>query len=317
MGIHDIYLKYISLRRNIDPPYGLGWYIIPWMGPSIRSMIRFGAFYPIQILTTGRRVYWRFITSSIWATSSIVEWFVLLIAWLHVIPQTTTIPSYHQQPQQYSTVTPFMMPSSSTYPTYDNDNNNVRTRPNPILPLRWPVIYILSAMTGQLWMMAFYQYYDNYSNTIDGTVDDESSNIGITNNIISGCTSWGTAGVLCATGMQYPERRFELFILAIIIILLNLFQPTSSVYGAIGATFFGWSFSSIWLPSTTTASSNNKNSSTPGASTWHYYSEVDDGDYKESASKPIRQGWTCWNILALIFTACLWVLPIVYMILYW
>jgi hypothetical protein len=43
-------------------------------------------------------------------------------------------------------------------------------------------------------------------------------------------------------GVSRPDRRFVLFLTAIVLLLLNVLQPTSSVFGAIGASFFGWSF---------------------------------------------------------------------------
>lgn len=81
----------------------------------------------------------------------------------------------------------------------------------------WP-LYVMSCATGQLWMAAF---------DLEG---------------VSGSTSWGTSGILCAIGVSRPERRFILFSFTICLVVINLLEPNSSVYGAIGASFFGWSF---------------------------------------------------------------------------
>ena len=80
----------------------------------------------------------------------------------------------------------------------------------------WLLIFVLSCWTGQLWMFAFDR---------DG---------------ISGCASWGTAGCACAFGVSRPKKRFELFLCAIALLLLNLFLTYNSVFGTIGGSFFGW-----------------------------------------------------------------------------
>ena len=87
----------------------------------------------------------------------------------------------------------------------------------------WPIIFVLSCLTGQLWMVAFQR---------DG---------------ISGCASWGTGGCACAFGVKRPNSRFELFLFSIALLLVNLFQTYSSVYGAIGGIFFGWCCHGIGL----------------------------------------------------------------------
>ena len=51
---------------------------------------------------------------------------------------------------------------------------------------------------------------------------------------VSGCASWGTCGVLCAIGVSQPHRRFILFLTAIALVLLDLAQPYSSAFGALG-----------------------------------------------------------------------------------
>jgi hypothetical protein len=83
---------------------------------------------------------------------------------------------------------------------------------------KWCYLYILSVFTGQLWTMAF---------DITG---------------VAGGAAWGTSGVICAAGGAKPRQRFVLFMLAIAMILLSLVEPTNSVMGTIGSSFFGWSF---------------------------------------------------------------------------
>lgn len=86
----------------------------------------------------------------------------------------------------------------------------------------WILLFLLSIGTGMLWTAAFGSPY-----------------------AISGCLGWGTAAILCAVGSLQPEYRLDLFSIAIVLLLLNLVQPTSSVFGAIGASFFGWSASGV------------------------------------------------------------------------
>jgi hypothetical protein len=167
VGLHDGYMWYLSYRRGIEPKYSLSWNL-PWLGPSSRTLSRFGAFVPLRVLQGD---YWRSVTA-LTATTSVVEW--ALIAW-----------------------------------TWGRELRTTDTS-------GWPLLFLLSCITGQLWMTAFHE------------------------NGISGCASWGTGGVACAMGVSWPNRRFDLFLCAIALVLVNLFQPYSSVYGAIGGSFFGW-----------------------------------------------------------------------------
>jgi hypothetical protein len=125
----------------------------------------------------------------------------------------------------------------------------------------WPLFFMCAA-TGQLWMAAFH---------LEG---------------ISGVAGWGTCGVLCAVGVSRPDRRFALFMLAIALVMLHLLQPTSSVYGAIGASFFGWSFYSVGLTSTLPQQHNKDES-------------------KEEKEM---------NLIAALIVITLWVLPILYVL---
>merc|ERR1711971_36044 len=84
---------------------------------------------------------------------------------------------------------------------------------------RWILLYSLSMVTGQLWMLAW----------------DQRG--------VCGCASWGTSGVLCASGVAKPSRRFTLFMTTILFVILSLLQqPCSSILGIIGSSFFGWAF---------------------------------------------------------------------------
>jgi hypothetical protein len=83
---------------------------------------------------------------------------------------------------------------------------------------KWCYLYLLAVFTGQIWMMAF----DFYG--------------------IAGAATWGSSGVICAAGGARPKQRFMLFITAIVIIILSLVEPTNSVVGTIGGSFFGWTF---------------------------------------------------------------------------
>lgn len=130
----------------------------------------------------------------------------------------------------------------------------------------WPIFFLVSTGTGQLWMSAFASHY-----------------------ALSGCAGWGTCGVLCGTGVSRPDYRFSLFLTAIALVLLNLLQSTSNVFGAIGASFFGWSLSGVGVPTYFNASFK-----------------------KESLLRP----WSWLNWLALVTAFKLWAIPILYILLF-
>jgi hypothetical protein len=88
---------------------------------------------------------------------------------------------------------------------------------------RWAVVYLGSILTGQLWMLAW-----------DATP-----------HVLTGCITWGTGGVLCAAGVARPNQRFIFFVLASILVLFSFVeQPTNSVLGMVGGSYFGWALSS-------------------------------------------------------------------------
>lgn len=133
------------------------------------------------------------------------------------------------------------------------------------------IILILSTATGQLWMMAFAQSGE-----------------------ISGSASWAMCGILCALGVPHRALRFHLFLSTILLVLINQLQPTSSVWGAIGASFWAWSLAG--------AMSDTKGGSLPNA--WHV---------KKDPSSP-RASSSCWyGIAGGVMCLILWVLPIVHM----
>ena len=58
---------------------------------------------------------------------------------------------------------------------------------------------------------------------------------------IVGCCLWGTGGVLTSVGIHRPEERWRYFLLCVLAVVLSWWeQPCNSVYGVLGATFFGW-----------------------------------------------------------------------------
>ena len=132
------------------------------------------------------------------------------------------------------------------------------------LPLRMvSTLYFMCCITGQLWMAAF---------DLQG---------------VSGTTSWGTAGILCTIGVLRPDRRHLLFSFAISLVIINLFQAPRSVYGAIGASFFGWSFAGVGL---------TNNLSSPR--------------HKDDASKQQKE----FNVFAAVVLIALWFLPILFVL---
>ncbi len=223
IGLHDIYLWYLQVRRGVYSQNAVAW-SIPWAGPSARILLRFGAYCPGKILWQGQ---WYRALTSLTLAASLSEWTLLAIAWW-----------------QLENITASIMPTTHWH-------------------ILWPIFFILSIGTGQLWMAAFSSYYS-----------------------LSGCAGWGTCGVLCATGISRPDHRFPLFVTAIALVVLNLLQSTSNVFGAIGASFFGWSLSGMGLST-------------------HFNSSVKEND---SLLRP----WSWLNWLALITALKLWIIPILY-----
>ena len=86
--------------------------------------------------------------------------------------------------------------------------------------LSWFGTWFGSAFVGLLWMMAW-----------DLRIRP-----------VVGCCLWGTGGVLTSIGIHRPEERWRYFALCILAVVLTWWeQPCNSVYGVLGATFWGWS----------------------------------------------------------------------------
>jgi membrane associated rhomboid family serine protease len=244
ISVHDIYLWYLMYRRGIEPMYSIAW-TMPWLSPSIRTLTRFGAFMPSRLLFfESRGEYWR-IGSSMFLSTSILEWLLIVWAWIAL---------------QQSTITPTTTSGSFS------------------ASLLWALLYIVSILTGQLWMTAFHK-------------DDE----------IAGCVSWGTCGILCAMGVSRPERRFFFFCTVIALVVLELMQPTGSVFGAIGGSFFGWAFSGVglwWTPNSSSKAQQQQDGK--------------DGIAKSMHAARIRK--SCLHWFSTIVLIILWVVPILFIV---
>lgn len=276
VALHDAFMVYLLWRRGVTSTYSLAW-SLPLMAPSERSLLLFGAFSPHHWLES--QEYWRSLSAMV-ATSSLGEWGLILISWRWALPSA--------------------LPSSTHVQQYNHHNSVVAST---TIWLLWPTEHLLSALTGQLWMMAFTMNSGNEGG-------------------ISGCSGWGTAGVLCAMGMLWPDRRFGLFVLAIALVLVNLLQAwsysssTGSVFGVIGASFFGWSWCGMWLKPAATA----LESASSGSQQHHnihddYFYDSDkryDGTRRPN-QHPSNQ-WGFWNALSAVVVVNLWLLPILYML---
>eukprot|EP00531_Pseudo-nitzschia_arenysensis_P004342 CAMPEP_0116128274 /NCGR_PEP_ID=MMETSP0329-20121206/7274_1 /TAXON_ID=697910 /ORGANISM="Pseudo-nitzschia arenysensis, Strain B593" /LENGTH=514 /DNA_ID=CAMNT_0003622405 /DNA_START=171 /DNA_END=1712 /DNA_ORIENTATION=- len=204
IGIHDAFLGYLAMRRGDN--VSLAW-SLPWMGPTQRSLLLFGAFCPERILKSPYE-YWRCLTSIVLPTS-LVEWLLLVWVWTMYLPTSLVFPTRNFSCQ-----------------------------------LSWLVVYLLSAVTGQLWMAAF--HYE----TIRLSVSQEQQNSDLYEDsslpALSGCAGWATAGVLCAVGIQATNRRFPCFVSSIAFVVLHQLEATGSVIGCSAAAFFGWAYSGFW-----------------------------------------------------------------------
>lgn len=87
-------------------------------------------------------------------------------------------------------------------------------------------VYVASVLTGILYLWV---YDDPYT--------------------LTGCFSWGTIGVLCCIGMARPLHRFELFVMASIVLIVSLLtRPYNSVWGCNGGAFLGWALGALQSP---------------------------------------------------------------------
>eukprot|EP00536_Pseudo-nitzschia_multiseries_P008387 jgi/Psemu1/20287/gm1.20287_g len=94
VGIHDAFLSYLETRNGIESSVSRAW-TLPWIGPSERSLLRFGAFCPRRMLVLsagGGRYdasysysyssysYWRSFVA-LCAPTSVAEWLLLVWVW--------------------------------------------------------------------------------------------------------------------------------------------------------------------------------------------------------------------------------------------
>ncbi|VEU34809.1 unnamed protein product [Pseudo-nitzschia multistriata] len=304
IGLHDAFLGYLAMRRGISASSrsGFAW-SLPWIGPSARSLLRFGAFCPERLVLCysssvySWHCYWRSV-ASLFVVTSLVEWLVLVWVWTRYLPTSWNVSPSNSSPWQLS----------------------------------WLIVYLLSAFTGQLWMVVFDIGYLN-SGSSYGKYNDYnpySSDLSMVP-AASGCAGWATAGVLCAVGIQRPNRRFPCFLSAIVLVLLHQCQSTGSVVGCSSASFFGWAFSGMW---STTASHYARGHGRGSYSTTDHqdlldldfsHRNVNNNTYHEmqvnndhvgnnSSSSYNESDYRCnlWNGFAAGIVFLLWLLPILF-----
>lgn len=76
MGIHDVYLTYISYRQGIE--VDIERWSLPWLSPSRIVLQRFGALVPYKALVDNQ--WWRMV-SSIFMATSVAEWLLVFLSW--------------------------------------------------------------------------------------------------------------------------------------------------------------------------------------------------------------------------------------------
>ena len=270
IGIHDTFLGYLAMRRGETTSDRLAWRL-PWIEPTQRSLLRFGAFCPERLLKSSSE-YWRSLTS-LALPISLVEWLLLVWVWT------------------------MYLPTSLRFPTR-----------NFAWQLSWPVIYLLSSFTGQLWMSAFHYETIRLSQTQeqqDSDLYDDSSLPAL-----SGCAGWATAGVLCAVGIQTRNRRFPCFVSSIALVLLHQFEATGSVIGCSSAAFFGWAYSGLFSIYFTEDSAKRWQREMLHRDYTYYYDALQErGDALDEAKQ-----WTLWHVLAAMIVFCLWFAPIIFLL---
>ncbi len=268
IGIHDAFLDYLAMRRGDS--ISLAW-SLPWIGPTQRSLLRFGAFCPERILKSPFE-YWRCMTSIVLPTS-LVEWLLLVWVWTMYLPKSLVFPTRNFSWQ-----------------------------------LSWLVVYLLSAVTGQLWMNAF--HYE----TIRLTVSQEQQNSDLYEDsslpALSGCAGWATAGVLCAVGIQTTNRRFPCFVSSIALVVLHQLESTGSVIGCSAAAFFGWAYSGFWSVYFTEETAKRWQREMLHRDYTYYYDALQE---RGDALNEARQ-WTLWHVLAAMTLFVLWFAPIIFLL---
>ena len=272
IGIHDTFSGYLSMRRGEASSYSLTW-SFPWFGPSSQSLLLFGAFSPELILKASFFDYWR-VFSSMLIPISVFEWLLLMWVWTRYLPSSLFV-----QPR------------------------------NTSLHLSWPLIYVLSAWTGQLWMTAF--HYETLRMYLGQQQQNGNGYDDLSLPALSGCAGWATAGVLCAVGIQAPNRRFPCFLSVIGLVLLHQFQSTGSVIGCAAAAFFGWAYSGIW----------SQNFPEEYSKQWQremlhreYTYQFDVLQERRNFVNETPHRWTVWHVLAAMIVFLLWFAPIIFLL---
>jgi hypothetical protein len=172
-----------------------------WWRPGDETLLRWGALAPASIFSN--QSYWR-LGTAIFMSTSVGEWTTVCLIWIFVLSNT------HEQEQ---------MRKSSRSLRYSQ--------------VQVVVIYVTAVVTGQLWTLA----WDDSKFVRYAFRRDEGEGFGT----LTGGISWGTCGVLCATGILQPHRRLPLFSFAILLTAAAWFQqPYNCFLGTLGGSYFGW-----------------------------------------------------------------------------
>ena len=270
IGIHDAFLAYLAMRRGDTSSGGFAW-ALPWVGPTGRSLLRFGAFCPERLLKASSSEYWRSLTSMV-ISISLVEWILLVWVWTRYLPSKLLSPASNFSWQ-----------------------------------LSWPVVYVLSSWTGQLWMMAF--HYETIRTSV-GQQQDSDLYDDVSLPALSGCAGWATAGVLTAVGIQAPSRRFPCFLSSSVLVLLHQCQNTGSVIGCSGAAFFGWAYSGLWSHNFPEADAKRWQREMLHRDYTYYYDVLQE---QRTFVSETHQ-WTLWHVLAAMIVFLLWFSPIIFLL---
>lgn len=207
--VHLIIMLYCSWRsghsaaevETTERPWYSIFFPYVWWRPNDDTLMRLGAFSSSSIIMS--QSYWRMATA-IFMSTSMGEWTIVCFVWSFVLSST------QQQEQKRKLSRSLQYSQTQIF-----------------------VIYLTSVVTGELWTLA----WDDSAivrYTIRGEEDGRSG-------ALTGCISWGTCGVLCATGILQPHRRLALFSCAILLTAGAWFQqPYNCLLGTLGGSYFGW-----------------------------------------------------------------------------
>ncbi|GAX10766.1 hypothetical protein FisN_14Lh288 [Fistulifera solaris] len=172
-----------------------------WWRPGDETLLRSGALAPASIFLN--QSYWR-LGTAICMSTSLGEWATVCLIWVLVLSNTQ-----EQEKMRKSA-------------------RSLRYSQAHVL-----VIYVTAVMTGELWTLAW-----DDSKIARYTFRKEEIELTGT---LTGGISWGTCGVLCATGILQPHRRLPLFSCAILLTAAAWFQqPYNCFLGTLGGSYFGW-----------------------------------------------------------------------------